>query len=34
LDKNDIDDLNLQHLEVRKIIKKNRGPLTTEFKLA
>jgi hypothetical protein len=34
LDKDDIDDLNLQHLEVRKILRKNRGQLTTEFKLA
>ena len=34
LDEDDIDNLDLQHLEVRKILRKNRGQLTTEFKLA
>jgi hypothetical protein len=29
----DLDDLNLQHLEVRKILKKTHEQLTTEFKL-
>jgi hypothetical protein len=34
LDEKDIDDLNLQHLDVRKIIRKHRGPNSTELQFA
>ena len=33
LGEEDLDDLNLQHLEVRKILKKTHAQLTTDFKL-
>jgi hypothetical protein len=34
LGEEDLDDLNLQHLDVRKILKKTHAQLTTDFKLA
>ena len=33
LGEEDLDDLNLQHLEIRKILKKTHAQLTTDFKL-